>query len=228
VQLTFNHQRRFGAAFRQAKELLDDGEIGDLERVAFANPNLYDYGTHSFDLSNYFNDERGVEWVIGQIDYREERLAFGAHNANQALVQWEYENGVQGLAVTGPGEALVGAHNKLVGTDGVIEIRNDADPPLRIRRAGDESWEAVDCDGESVHGPGFIRRAIADVVDAYGTDRESELCARNALTATETVFAAWESARRRGRVDLPLEITDNPLASMVESGALDVEPRDGD
>jgi len=33
VQLTFNHQRRFGAPFRRAKALLDRGAIGQLLRV---------------------------------------------------------------------------------------------------------------------------------------------------------------------------------------------------
>lgn len=64
------------------------------------------------------------------------------------------------------------------------------------------------------------RWAIADIVPALKEGRESELCARNALNATELIFACWESARRRGRVDLPLMISDNPLEAMVESGEL--------
>ncbi|MFB6119644.1 MAG: Gfo/Idh/MocA family protein [Halobacteriaceae archaeon] len=226
VQLTFNHQRRFGTPFRQAKALLDDGDIGDLERVEFEASNIYDYGSHSFDLANYFNDEGAVAWVIAGLDYREENVFFGAHNENQALVQWEYDNGVSGLAATGRRTSLVGAHHRLVGTDGEIEVGGGGETALRIRRAGDAEWEELDCDGEDVHGPGFIQRAVADVVDAVGTDREPELSARHALTATETIFAAWESARRRGRVDLPLEVEGNALEEMVESGALTPEPRE--
>ncbi|MBN1400933.1 MAG: Gfo/Idh/MocA family oxidoreductase, partial [Anaerolineae bacterium] len=33
VQLTFNHQRRFGPPFRRAKELLQSGAIGQLQRL---------------------------------------------------------------------------------------------------------------------------------------------------------------------------------------------------
>src|SRR5690606_29018340 len=33
VKLTFNHQRRFGAVWRKAKELIDDGAIGKIVRV---------------------------------------------------------------------------------------------------------------------------------------------------------------------------------------------------
>ena len=96
---------------------------------------------------------------------------------------------------------------------------------LRIKRRGSARWENVDCGKEDLHGPGYIERAIADVVDALETGRESELCARNALNATEIIFAGYESSRRRGRVDLPLTITDHPLVDMFDSGKLYAKPQ---
>lgn len=227
AKLTFNHQRRFGLPFRRAKALLDEGAIGDLLRVEIGMGNLYDYGTHNFDLANYFNDERPSKWVIAQIDYRHEQLVFGAHNENQGFALWEYENGVHGLVSTGAGGRLVNAHHRLVGSEGVIELGGwqEGAPALRLRRFGSAEWETVDCGGEDMHGPGFIDRAIADVIGALQEGRESELNADNALRATELIFAAWESARRRGRVDLPLQIDDNPLEAMVASGELKPEPR---
>jgi predicted dehydrogenase len=228
TQLTFNHQRRFGKPFRKAKELLDAGAVGDLERVAFAANNIYDYGSHSIDLCNYFADETPAEWVISGIDYRTEDVYFGTHNENQAILQWEYETGVQGLGATGPGESLVGAHNRIVGSTGEIDVGpHDAEAELRVRRDG-EGWETVDTDGEGMHGPGYIERAIRDAVSAIGSDRTSELRAENALTATEIIFGCWESSRRRGRVDFPLTVDDNPLEAMVKSGDLQPEPPDDD
>lgn len=247
VQLTFNHQRRFGAPYRRAKELLDQGAVGDLERVECAAPNIYDYGSHSVDLCNYFNDDRYAEWVLGQLDYRDENLFFGAHNENQTIVGWEYENGVHGLASTGDpvwaegvGAGLVGCHHRLVGSEGVIEIGPgwpedfvEDDPVLRVNRSGEGIWETVDCDGEGLHGHDtreygrvYIDRAIEEVVAALDVDERSELDARNALKATEIIFGCWESARCRGRVDLPLDIDDNPLDAMIESGELTPKPRD--
>jgi predicted dehydrogenase len=83
-------------------------------------------------------------------------------------------------------------------------------------------WEVVDTGGETLHGPGFYERAIAEVIDALRSGRESDLSARRALNATEIIFAIYESSRRRGRVDLPLTIADNPLAAMVDAGQLSV------
>jgi predicted dehydrogenase len=250
VELTINHQRRFGKPFRAAKQLLDTGAIGDLSRIEFAEDNVFDAGTHLFDLAGYYTDQAEPKWVLAGIDYREENVWFGSHNETQAIVQWQYESGVDALAATGDGQGLIGCYLRLRGTDGTIEIGAEDGAALRVRRAGAGSWERVDTDGEGVHSPpspgivtaavrkisdtfsrrdaprtkpSYIDRSIADVVSAVQSNGRSELHASNALQSTELIFACWESVRRRGRVDLPLEIEDNPLEAMVESGVFDVE-----
>lgn len=250
VQLTFNHQRRFGIPFRKAKALLDDGTIGKLRRIEFAAENLYDAGSHSFDLCNYYADQASVEWVLAGIDYRDTNVWFGTHNENQGLAQWKYETGVFGLASTGRGASFVDCYLRLVGKEGVIEIGVDDGPMLRVRRGQAGRWDVLDTDGENLHGPSsnlvragarklagrfsgrledaltpttYVDRAIENVVGTVDTRGESELSAENALQANELIFAGWESARRRGRVDLPLTIDDNPLAAMVESGQLQLD-----
>ncbi len=220
VQLTFNHQRRFGAPFVIAKEMLKAGEVGELKMLQYGAGNLYDTGTHFIDMLSFFNDETPAKWVIAQIDYREPSLVFGADHEGQAWASWEYDNGVMGMAASGPGASIIGATNRIVGTSGVIEVGVDNRLPLRIKRDGQTEWEAVDTRGESIHGPGFIDRAIADVIDALATGRECQLCARRALIATEIIFACWESSRRRGRVDLPLDVDDNALIAMIKAGQI--------
>jgi predicted dehydrogenase len=231
VQLTFNHQRRFGKPFATARQLLKDGQIGDLRRLEASCNDIYDYGTHYVDMLNSYADEASAEWVMAQIDYRTEKRVFGAHVENQAVVWWKYKNGVYGLMATGPGSAGIGVHNRLIGTDGAIEVGvnppqpgQPAGPVLRVRRKGAAGWEVIDCGNETLHGPGYIDRAIADLIDALRTGREPELSARRALNATEIIFAAYESSRRRARIDLPLTIEDNPLHAMVESGDLTPAP----
>lgn len=215
VNLTFNHQRRFGAPFRDAKAALDEGVIGDLQRVEYTWGNFFDNGTHAIDMCNYFNDERPAEWVIAQLDYREEDVRFGTHNENQMFAQWRYDNGVYGVASTGAGAELTGGDWRLEGTAGTIEVSLVDELAVEVlSKDGETSRTEYDRDGN------WIQEAIADAVEAVGSDERSELCARNALNATEIIFAGYESARNCGRVDLPLSIDDNPLESMVESGAL--------
>jgi predicted dehydrogenase len=248
VQLTINHQRRFGAPFRRTKALLDRGAIGRLRRIEASEGNLFDAGTHLFDLCGYLTDGARAEWVLSALDYREENRWFGTHNENQSLAQWKYLNGVYGLASTGYGKEFVGCYLRLRGSEGVLEIGDEDGPALRGRRDGGE-WRTIDTDGETIHNPGtpglavaairkavdlvrddpgprlkpsYIDRSIADIVAAVRENRESEIAARNALRSTELVFACWESARRRGRVDLPLDVDGNPLQEMVDAGDLPV------
>lgn len=117
-----------------------------------------------------------------------------------------------GLASTGKGEDLVGCHHRLIGDKGVIKVYPS---DLRLREMGDKEWEGVEFNAGNQ-----IELAIEDVVEALEKGEKSELCAENALKATEAIFACYESVRRRGRVETPLMIEDNPLESMVESAEL--------
>lgn len=218
VQLTFNHQRRFGTQWQRAHDLLEDGEIGELRRVEMAAPNLFDWGTHCFDLCGMYVDESSPEWVLGQIDYRTENIVYGAHQENRAVATWEYENGVEGLALTGEASSVSGSLHRLEGTDGQIEVRSADSLPLRVRSSETDGWEDVECEASPF--PEMVERAIADSVRSLDTESQPSLSAENALKATELIFGTWESARSRGLIELPLQITGNPLEEMVENGQL--------
>jgi len=221
VQLSFNHQRRFGAPFRKAKELLDSGAIGDLIRLEATCSNMYDWGTHWFDMLFFYNDETPIEWVIAQIEPRGGQKLFGVPVEGQGISHFKYANGVRGLLVTGY-EAEWGASNRLVGTDGVIEVGPSADVPLRMWGKGQTGWTDVELDG-GLHGDDYVKAAVLDVINALKTGREPELAARKALQATELIFATYESSRRRARVDLPLDIDDSPFLAMLASGDMEAD-----
>jgi len=229
VQLTFGHQRRFGEPFREAKRLLDGGAVGDLDRIEISFGNLFDNGTHSVDLAGMFNDEHRGEWVMGQLDYSKEHVRYGVHTADHAFVSWQYENGVHGVLATGDDPGLTGGpydfydcFHRLVGTEGIIEVGRYQGDALRIRRDGLD-WETVDVPATL---SGHVDRAIDDML--AGLDGGvSELRAENAIKTAEILFAGHESARRRGRVELPMTgVYDHPLESMVESGEIVPETED--
>jgi predicted dehydrogenase len=215
VQLTFDHQLRFSGPVQRAAELVETGAVGEVTRVEGSRADLFESGTHQVDLCSHFAGDSPGEWVVGAVDYRDLQRRNGAHIEGQSLALWRYENGVHGLLSTGHGADAVGVLNRVVGTAGVIELDLWGEDPLRVRRDG-QGWESVDCEyGEP------LAAGVAHVVDCLDSGTEPLLSARRALTPTELMFGVYESVRRRGRVDLPLEITDNPLVSMVESGALD-------
>lgn len=219
VQLTFNHQRRFTPSWRTAADLLHEGAIGDLERLEVGVRNLFDHGTHLFDYCTLLNDGHAVEWALAGVEYGEENVRYGTHNENHAVGQWEYENGVHGFVGGGDGAALVGCAIRAIGTEGTIEINEGLGSEDRIRRDGDD-WRTIEGD-DSIEDE--INLAIRHVVESYDAGTEPELAASTALDATELIFGFYESVRQRGRVEFPVEIEDNPLEALVESG--DVAPQ---
>ncbi|WP_049917086.1 Gfo/Idh/MocA family protein [Halogeometricum pallidum] len=233
VQLTFNRQRRFGKPFTEAKRLIEEGEIGSLERIEIGWGDFYDTGAHSVDLACMFNDEYTADWVLAGLDYREEDVRFGSHQENQMWAQWRYENGVYGVASTGPGADLVGAAFLIRGSEGAIRIDVEDGPMLELERGGERT--EVDVGSETLHHSGqeesrfgshFHDRAVGEVADALDEEREPVLSGRRGLTTAEILFAGYESVRTRGRVDLPFDLDDNPLEALVESGKLTPEVPD--
>lgn len=220
VQLTFNHQRRFGKPYNKARELLRAGAIGDLVRLEGTCPNLYDWGTHWFDMMFFYNEETPVEWVIGQIDTRNHSTVFGVDLEGHGISQFKFTNQVMGLLMTGVGGA--GLTNRLIGTHGTIELGYSQEIPLRMWGKGQSDWETLDV-GEGLHGTGLgdqVALGVLDLVDALKQGRAPELSGHRVIQATELIFATYESSRRRARVDLPLDIDDSPMHAMVAAGEM--------
>ncbi len=214
TQLTFNHQRRFAAPFRAARDLLRSGAIGELRRLEGTCDNLFDWGTHWFDMFGFYNDEAAPSWVIGQVDWRSGSTIFGVPVEGQGLSLFAYENGVQGLLLTGLGTKRPQS-NRLIGSDGVIDVQLGTSV-IRVRGKGDGEWREVRVahdDGESLGE--VVGRGVLDLIDALKTGREPELSGHRALRATELIFATYESSRRRGRVELPLEALESPFPGVV-------------
>jgi len=217
ILLTFSHQRRFGARFITARQLAQDGAIGKLTRLEGFCPNLFDWGTHWFDMLFFYNNQTPVEWVMGQINVVRKASVFGAPLETHGLSFFHYENGVSGMLVTGK-DYNGGCQNRLIGTDGIIEVDNET---VRMLRAGGDGWETPDlsdlCKAET-ETELYILDSIAALREGY----DPEVSSRKALMATELIFATYESARRRARVYLPLDIEDSPLISMLESGQITI------
>ncbi len=210
TQLTINHQRRFGVPFRAARDLLKAGSIGQLQRLEGMCDNLFDWGTHWFDIFSFYNDETAIKWVIGQVDWSNGKTIFGVPLEGQAISFFEYENGVQALLLTGYGTEHQ-MNNRLIGSDGVIEV-SLGKTSLRVKAKGDADWHDVQVANEPGENLGeVVGKGVLDMIDALKTGREPELAGRRALRASELIFATYESGRRGGRIDLPLEALASPF-----------------
>ena len=232
VRLSIDHQRRLGEPFGIAKAIAHSGEIGELLQVAayVGGSNLYDWGTHWLDMLFFYNDEAPAEWVMAQIEVRRERelnergfpigFGWGMRIDTQSLIEIQYRNGVRGLLETGL-DGWPQVVHRLIGSEGYVEIlRPNPDDPnqptVRARVKGRAEW-LVPATTESIHARQNFNRSVADLVRAIDEGHESELSGRRAYATTEVILAAYESAWRRGKVRLPLEIDYSPLPLLVEA-----------
>ncbi|MFB6219114.1 MAG: Gfo/Idh/MocA family protein, partial [Halobacteriaceae archaeon] len=213
VQLTVGHQQRLSDTARQTREWVEAGAIGSLERVEISRVNLFDAAAHQLDLGNWFAGDRPAEWVLGNVDYRERNLHKGVHQEQGAVALWKYPGGVFGFITVGTGDALLPEQSIVLrGSEGTIERAHGSH--ARLRRFGEapETVAATDRDDS--------KRAVEHAVDCLRSGERSPLDAEHALNAMELTYGIRESARRRGRVEFPLTVEDDPLEAMVESGAL--------
>ena len=230
VQLTFNHQRRFEAPYSTARALLRQGAVGDVVQIQMGCPNLFDWGTHWFDMLFYYNAESPATWVLGQIDARAPQTVFGVQMEDQGLSYVGFENGARGLLITGdavegpPGgptgqRAALGAAQRITGTAGVLEVAAPGSR-LRLLNGAAAGWQEVSpaADAGSGGTESSIAAGIADLLACLESGAEPELSSVKAIRTTELIFATYESARRRARIDLPLEIEDSPLLAMLAAG----------
>jgi len=201
TQLSFNHQRRFDAAYIAARKMLDEGRIGKLIRMEMPTANLFDWGTHWFDMMFYYNRQTPAEWVMAQVEPEGGPTVFGVKLEGQAIGWVRFANGVTGLIPTG--EHGYGVQNRLVGESGIIEIGATGWDTLRVWSRGQADWQDIELTPTDP-----FALAFADIADCLETGREPELSARRALMATELIFACYESARKGGRITLPLEVED--------------------
>lgn len=219
VQLTFCHQRRFGAHFIKARELAQSGAIGAIERMEGYCSNLFDWGTHWFDMFCFYNDETPAETVIGQIDTAKWHRVFGVPVESEGLSYVRFSNGVHATLVTGSDHGGT-CSNRIIGSEGMIEVEVRKGPRLRILRAGGAEWEVPDLTG-IVPPVGDTVLSILDAIECLQTGRIPTLCSDNALRATELIFATYESSRRRARVTLPLDVDDSALLALLgDAGAV--------
>lgn len=217
VMITFCHQRRFGGPFVKAKQLANDGTIGQLHRVEGYCPNLFDWGTHWFDMFFFYNNDEPAEWVIGQINWEEDHKAFGIPLETDGLSYVKWKNNVYGLLVTGRATGG-GCANRLIGTNGMIEVYVNNGPAIRVMSENSAGWQIPSLD-DVPKGDDTVL-SVLDLIDCLKTGREPVLSGRKALQATELIFATYESSRRRARIYLPLDIEDSPLLSMLEEGVI--------
>lgn len=246
--LVVGHQRRFDRQTLAAKRALDEGRIGDVLLVeAFGHPrsSLLVDSTHTVDLVRFLLDDPRAAWVMGQIDAREHREAWGQQIEDCALawIGFETGSGAGARLLLGAG-SIAGAtpddriaiasrpvegptYHRIVlhGTEGRLVLDGDRpidDRPLvHLHRGAD--CEAIYTAAAFHADPAFsaVAEEVRVLVDCLLTPGLAHpLEGRSARATLEILMGIYESSRRRQAVTLPLDVPDNALLTMLAEGVL--------
>lgn len=213
TKMAIDHQRRYLHLFAEAKRLFREGAVGAPVQI-FAHvgpPDMMEWGTHWLDMIRFFMDDLPVRWVMGQVRCTGGRRAYGHLQEDHGLAYFGFADGTRGilesLEPVNGGFAL-----RLMGTDGYIDCMQDGG----LRVLNGEGWRNVPV-RSNLHMPlpgheaedGWLAALKAFLAWVDGGP-EPEITARNGLASTELYLAAYESAKRRDRIDLPLTRQGEP------------------
>ena len=202
VKFNYGTQRRYMPLYRKIRELIEDGEIGEVHCIMG-----YGFGgaqwthTHTADMLMFLAGDPEVDYVQGTVlvdaaDFEDNCI----ETDPQILLGFvKFRNGVLGYVIPG-----VGYEFEVSGTRGRIRVLNNG-LGCQIRKVG--RWGIL----EEASFPEFkvesgTVNCIRDLIEAIETGRETKGNILLARRSQEMIFGFVESHRRGGvRVTLPLE-----------------------
>lgn len=196
--LAINHQRRFEPWYQTARDMVVQGDIGELISIDAFCPDLHDWATHWFDMILFFREELPPVSVLAQITVNS---AAKPSRAGLGLVHVAWEDGVQARVMAGSYAANRWGREGLVihGSAGRIELFW---PQSVLRRFGRPDTEIEIGTGDP------IARGIQDCLECAQSGDVPVLSSQHAIWATEILFASYASAAHRQPKALPLSGPD--------------------
>lgn len=204
--LAINCARRWNPFFTTARQLIDEGEIGDtLQVTAYAPCGLSHNGSHMID-SVRFLAGGNVNWVFGEMTSDEAAKKEEDLQGNGYLA---FDNGVRAFA-RGTACGCTSWEFEVLGSKGNIRSRNSetlwelrqANESVAMRRPGTavKPWPLQ----SRPEGMGLT--IIRDIINAYDNGEKPKCSGEDGRAALEIAIALRESHRRGCvKVDLPLE-----------------------
>ncbi|MDA1280709.1 MAG: Gfo/Idh/MocA family oxidoreductase [Chloroflexi bacterium] len=227
VKLIIGHQRRFLPAYTLAKQMIEDGEIGEVRLItSVAGDGLPNYASHQTDMFRYLLGDVECTWVMGNVERETDHWERATRIEDRALAVFGFENDAQAMIVSDLTPVRwQGA--RIYGSEGMINMTTD---DLFLMNGKTAGWAHYKPDGEFfkygsdrfewVEGGAGQARELADWVTGRTDYHRGN--GDNGYKALEMVHAVYESARLHVQVELPMKTMVNPLDVMIDSGHLQV------
>jgi len=216
TRLVVAHIRRYLPAYQKAKLLIDEGAIGRLRMasVGFDGWDLSEMGSHYFDLIRMFFADQPIRHIFGQARVRGLK-GYGHRMEDHAAAYFEFEEGGRGLIDGGSSLPFT-----LQGDQGIICLETEQSLRL-INKSGVESFD-FSSDPASTW-ESLWDSSLQDLVQWMKGGPEPPIAARNAARTAEVNLAAYLSALKGDRIDLPLrdELNEWPVDAIAKKQLLE-------
>ena len=212
--LNLGTNRRWDTRFDRMKEIIDSGELGELQHlIIYNNGTLFNTGSHFLDLILRLNDDRPAAWVQGHLP-DDDGLFDGdiltSDPQGEGIIQ--FANGVKAhvlLTARGSEVEAIGSQGTLTAfSDGLSwQLRKAFPTGLRGRN------ELQIVPTPTTPASSSTLRLIEDLVRSLDTGQPPKGGVRAARAGNELIFGFIESHRLGGaRVSLPLATRTTRLA----------------
>jgi predicted dehydrogenase len=245
THLALAHRNRYHPALQACQKLIAEGAIGRLLEVRCRGKedtrggtlDLWVLGCHLFNLATVF---MGAPKACTASLYQnghpvtkahviEGAEGIGALAGNEVHARFEMENGLPLFfdSVQNAGTRDAGFGLQLIGNEGVIDLRIDAEPLNHLRRGSpfnprtaSQPWQPIHSDGLSPKEPlvnlgkDISSHATAgrDLIAAIEENRPPLCDAEAGRTTIEMICAILESHRQASQtISFPLKTRQNPL-----------------
>ena len=203
VKFNYGTQRRFMPFYRKMRELIDAGELGDVQCV------IAQYGassalwglTHAADMLMYLAGDPEIDFVQGTIVCNDEDWDGNRLNTDPAITGGyvRFANGVHGYNTAGTGPEF-----EVCGTKGKMRTLNNG-MTCQFRKAPSSSRILEEFPFPEVPRESGTEMGIKDVAEALDTGRETQGPIQLARRSQEMLMGMIESHRLGGlRVSLPM------------------------
>lgn len=248
TKLALAHRNRYHPVLPVVVKMIEEGAIGrwleirarGKEDARGGSLDLWVLGSHLLNLCHYLTGEpRSVSATVLQdgrpvvaADVKDGAEGIGPLAGNEVHARFETEKGIPVFfdSVAGAGVKETGFGIQLIGTEGVIDLRADAEPNAHyfagspFRPGGDaKSWVPITSAGAGKPEPitdiralvGGHQGPVRDLIAAIREDRAPLCSDKDGRVVLEMTMAIFESHRRGGAItSMPLEERASPLTML--------------
>ncbi|MBM3238023.1 Gfo/Idh/MocA family oxidoreductase [Candidatus Poribacteria bacterium] len=215
IKLAIGHQRRFYRSWTKAKELIQEGVIGQpLMVTAKSGEGLLNCGTHVVDAIRYLLNDPETDWVMAAVERKTDRYEREVRIEDCCMGLITFKNGVQALIQSDLTAEWSVENYSVRGTDGVMEVTTNR---LRFLSGKTTGWQEIDTGYDDP----WVCQA-KEMISWIEGKSEHRGDARQARQTVEILMAIYQSARDHEVVRAPLQVKEYPMDLMFEEGKIPV------